>query len=122
MTIQQVASKVATIRATNNTLVSDLAPCGLETSLAQAVTCGLIVQRAPLEGQIALKTLAIKDAPAELAELLTTTRTSATTLSKVSSKACQNNSESIDCAVEAFHARAAATNFQLQLAGWEPYL
>jgi hypothetical protein len=130
MSVQQVASKVAGLRATNQTLVKDLEPCGLATSgatddpllQAKAVTCSLVVGRAPYEGQAAVKTLTVANPPAEVAALLITTRESASALGKVSSKECEKDSASVNCSVEAFRAREAAESFQLALTGWEPYL
>jgi hypothetical protein len=130
MTVQQVASKVAGLRATNQKLLQDLAPCALATAgahddpllQADALICSLVVGRVPYEGQFAVKTLTIANPPAEVAALLVATRKSASALGKVSSKECGKNPESFNCSVEAFKASEAADNFQLALAGWEPYL
>jgi hypothetical protein len=122
LSVQQVASKIATIQATNEKLVKDLEPCGLAASGAEALICSFVTQRAPLEAQTALKTLAIANPPTEVAELLAATRKSALTMSKLSTKACEKSAESVECSVEAFKAGSAAENFQLALAGWQPYL
>jgi hypothetical protein len=122
MSVQQVASKVAIIQATNAKLVQDLEPCGLVAVEAQAVICSFVAQRAPLEAQTALKTLAIANPPDEVAALLAATRKSALAMSKLSTKACAKAAESVACSVEAFKAGEAAENFQLALAGWDPYL
>ncbi|GAA0621982.1 hypothetical protein HPO96_28650 [Kribbella sandramycini] len=129
MSVQQVASKVAGLRAKNQKLVEDFEQmCDLtkwDDSLveAQAVACSLVVQRAPLEGQVAAKTLTIADPPAELSELLATTRASASSLGKVSSKRCESAPNSDDCImVERFKASQAAESFHLAFAVWEPYL
>jgi PBP1b-binding outer membrane lipoprotein LpoB len=80
MSVQQVASKVAVLRATNQRLVNDLEQkCDVSKwtdSLieAEALACSLVVQRAPLEGQIAVKTLTIANPPSEVAALLDETR------------------------------------------------
>jgi hypothetical protein len=129
MSVQQVASKVAGLRAKNQKLVNDLEKfCDLtkwSDSLvdAQALACGYVVQRAPLEGQVAVKTLTIADPPAEVATLLVATRTSASVLAKVSSKQCEKSAKSDGCImVETLKASQAAENFQLAFADWEPYL
>jgi hypothetical protein len=129
MTVRQVASKVAGLRATNQKLVKDFEQfCDVSKwsdSLvdAQATACSYVVQRAPFEGQFAVKTLTIADPPAEVAALLVATRTSASALGKVSSKQCQKSPTSDGCImVETFLAGQAAENFQLAFAGWEPYL
>jgi hypothetical protein len=51
LSVQQVASKVAGIRAKNQKLMKDLEPCGLTASGAEAVACSFIVGRAPVEGR-----------------------------------------------------------------------
>lgn len=129
MSVQQVASAVASLRAKNQKLVQDFEQfCDVtkwSDSLvdAQALTCSLVVQRAPLEGQFAAKTLTIANPPAELAALLVATRNSASSLGKISSKQCEKSPKSDGCTVvETFKATEAAANFQLALAGWEPYL
>lgn len=129
MSVQQVASKVAGLRAKNQKLVKDLEElCDLtkwSDSLvdAQALACSLVVQRAPLEGQIAVKTLTIANPPAEVAALLVATRTSASGLGKISSKQCEKSAKSDGCImVERFKASQAAEDFQLAFADWEPYL
>lgn len=129
MSVQQVASTVAGLRAKNQKLVKDFDEfCDLakwSDSLvdAQATACSYVVQRAPLEGQFAVKTLTIADPPAEVAALLVATRTSASTLGKISSKQCEKSPKSDGCiSVERFLASQAAENFQLAFAGWEPYL
>lgn len=129
MSVQQVASKVAGLRAKNQKLVKDFEQfCDLtkwSDSLvdAQALTCSLVVQRAPLEGQIAAKTLTMADPPAEVASLLVATRASATSLGKISSKQCEKSAKSDGCImVEKFKASQAAESFELAFADWEPYL
>jgi hypothetical protein len=129
MSVQQVASTVAGLRAKNQKLIKDFERyCDMtkwSDSLvdAQALTCSLIVQRAPLEGQFAAKALRIANPPAEVTELLVATRNSATALGKVSSKQCEKSPKSDGCTlVETLKASEAAESFQLALAGWEPYL
>lgn len=129
MSVQQVASKVAGLRAKNQRLVKDLEQrCDMtkwSDSLveAQALACSYVVQRAPLEGQFAVKTLTIANPPAEVAELLGATRKSASALGKVSTKQCEKSPTSVNCSmVETLKVTEAAENFQLVFAGWEPYL
>src|SRR5689334_10488493 len=123
MSVQQVASKVAGLRAKNEKLVKDFEQfCDLtkwSDSLvdAQALTCSLVVQRAPLEGQVAVKTLRIANPPAEVAALLAATRASATALGKVSFKQCEKSAKSDGCLmIEKFKASQAAEDFGLALA------
>lgn len=127
--VQQVASKVAGLRATDQKLLQDFKDmCDLATWTdesvdAQAFACSLVVQRAPLEGQIAVKTLTIANPPAEVAALLVSTRASAAALAKVSAKQCTKAAQSDGCVmVETTLAKRAAENFQIALASWEPYL
>jgi hypothetical protein len=129
MTVRQVASKVASLRATNQKLVKDFEDfCDISKwsdSLveAQETACSYVIQRAPLEGQFAVKTLTLANPPAEVAELLVATRTSASALGKVSRKQCEKSPRSDGCiTVERFLASQAAENLQLAFAGWEPYL
>jgi hypothetical protein len=129
MSVQQVASTVAGLRAKNQKLVKDFERfCDMtkwSDSLvdAQAQACSYVVVRAPLEGQFAVKTLTIAHPPAEVAALLVATRNSASALGKVSSKQCEKSPKSDGCTmVETTLASQAAENFQLALAGWEPYL
>jgi hypothetical protein len=129
MTVRQVASKVASLRATNQKLVKDFEDfCDISKwsdSLveAQETACSYVVQRAPLEGQFAVKTLTIANPPAEVAALLVATRASASALGKVSGKQCEKSPRSEGCiTVERFLASQAAEKLQLVFAGWEPYL
>jgi hypothetical protein len=129
VSVQQVASRVASLRAKNEKLLKDFEQlCDLTTwsdSLvdAQALACSYVVQRAPLEGQFAVKTLAIANPPADIAGLLVATRNSAAVLGKVSYRQCEKSPKSDGCTmVETSKARQAAENFQLALAGWEPYI
>jgi hypothetical protein len=128
LTVRQVASKVASLRATNQKLVKDFDDfCDISKWTdalvdAQATTCSLVVQRAPFEAQFAVKTLTIAHPPAEVAALLVATRTSASVLGKVSTKECTKAPLSDGCTVERFLATQAAENFQLAFAGWEPYI
>ncbi|MFI5731523.1 hypothetical protein ACIA49_15475 [Kribbella sp. NPDC051587] len=129
MSVRQAASKVAGLRAKNQKLVKDFEDlCDLtkwSDSLvdAQALACSLVVQRAPLEGQIAAKALTMAHPPAEVAELLVATRASASALGKVSSEECEKSAKSDGCLiVERFKASEAADAFQLAFADWEPYL
>lgn len=129
MTVRQVASTVASLRAKNQKLVKDFEDfCDISKwsdSLveAQKTACSYVVQRAPLEGQFAVKTLTLANPPAEVAPLLVATRTSASELGKVSGKQCGKSPQSDGCiVVETFLASQAAENFQLAFAGWEPYL
>jgi hypothetical protein len=129
MSVQQVASAVAGLRAKNQKLLKDFEQlCDLtkwSDSLvdAQALACSYVVQRAPLEGQFAVKTLTIANPPAEIAALLVATRNSASVLGKVSYRQCEKSPKSDGCTMlESSKANGAAENFQLALAGWEPYL
>jgi outer membrane murein-binding lipoprotein Lpp len=129
LTVRQVASKVAGLRAKNQKLVKDLEQrCDMtkwSDSLveAQALACSYVVQRAPLEGQFAVKTLTIANPPAEVTALLDATRKSASALGIVSSKQCEKLPTSDDCTmVETLKVNEAVENFQLAIAGWDPYL
>jgi hypothetical protein len=129
MTVRQVASTVASLRAKNQKLVKDFEDfCDISKWSdalveAQETACSYVVQRAPLEGQFAVKTLTIANPPAEVAALLVATRTSASALGKVSGKQCEKSAQSDGCiTVERFLASQAAENFQLAFSGWEPYI
>ena len=121
--IAEVASIVAQQRARIEKLRNELDGCPSSGEI-EAITCAVVVQRAPLEGGITVKAfngLMGASMPDEVTVLFNQTYSAAVDLSIVDVTGCNDTTLNAECSSATFKARTATDDLLAKFDGWGPY-
>jgi hypothetical protein len=123
LTTAQVASVVAQQRGKLEALKKDLDGCPTLDEVQQTA-CAYVVQRAPVEGDLAFKSLSNipgSQVPDEVSGLLAQTLDAAGALASVDAKPCENTKLNERCSGATELVRVRLDQLLAKMDGWEPY-